>query len=154
MRGGLPQADDTTPLMGTPMGDVRRSGEYKLSPETEALIKTVKETAERDTRRDVAVENLTREVAENTVEVKVLAGQVTESNKVLAVYCTTQEEHGEQLKIIWEDKRSKSTAWHAMWPTVVGSIISAALLAIMAMSGVFTPKAPPTTPAPPTAPVP
>ncbi len=140
-----------------PGNSVRSSGEYKVSPETEALIKSVREAAVAETRRDLAIENMAKEMAENTRVTERLAGDVTESNKILTSVVTTQEDHGRQLAAIWEEKKSKNGAWHALLPTVVGSLISALLLAMMAMSGAFqgkeaaavaAPPAPKTTPAP------
>ncbi len=138
-------------------GEVRRSGEYKVSPETEALIKSVKEAAVAETRRDLAIESMVKEMAENTRATDRLAGDVTETNRVLATVVTTQDDHGRQLAAMWDEKKSKNSAWHSLLPTIVGSLISALLLAMMAMSGAFqgkeaaavaAPPAPKTTPAP------
>lgn len=153
----LPVLRDPTellPVLGDPMGDVRRSGEYKVSPETEALMKSVREAAVAETNRDNTIQNLTKEVKECAVGLERIAGECTESNKILTRIETTQVDHAKQLASIWDEKKSKNSAWHSMMPTIVGSIISAVLLAALAMSGVFTPKETPAPPAPKTVPAP
>ncbi len=136
-----------------PMGDpVRRSGEYKLSPETEALMKSVREAAVAETTRELTIQSLTKSVAEVTGAVDKLAGEVSQSNKILATVATTQSNHAQQLESMWDEKKSKNSAWHAFWPTVVGSILSALILAIFAMSGAFSPKEMPAPAAPPAVP--
>ncbi len=122
---------------------------FSVAPETEALMKSVRDAAVAETQRDNTIKNLTKEVGECAIGLEKVAGQCTETNKILTRIETTQDDHARQLASIWDEKKSKNSAWHAMMPTVVGSIISAIILAILAMSGVFTPKEMPAPPAPP-----
>lgn len=132
----------------------RRSGEYKVSPETEALMKSVREAAVAEATRDHTIQNLTKELGGCVSAITKLSQEVTESNKLLATVANTQTNHASQLEAIWDEKKSKGSAWHAFWPTVVGSILSALILAMFAMSGAFTPREVPAPAAPPTTKVP
>ena len=132
------------PALGDPMSPspgVRGSGEYKVSPETEALLKSVRESAAAEVRRDMTLERLVKEVAEGTAATCKVADDVTECNRKLTAVETTQQDHGRQLAAIWEEKKSKHSAWHQFWPLVLSSVLSTAIIGILAYAGAFAPKA-------------
>lgn len=136
----------------------RSSGEYKVSAETEALLRTVKEAAVADTRRDMNIAQLAKDVGESTNAVNVLSDKVEDTNRLITQVVTTQGDHAKQLQAIWDDKRSKTTAWHSFWPSILSAVVSALILACVAFSGAFQSKpaqtAVPTAPAPVAAPAP
>lgn len=133
----LPALEDSM----APNSGIRGSGEYKVSPETEALLKSVREAAAAEARRDMTMQQLVKEVAENTAATCKVSDDVTECNRKLTAVETTQQDHGRQLAAIWEEKKSKNGAWHQFWPLVLSSVLSTAIIGILAYAGAFAPKA-------------
>ena len=81
-------------------------------------------------------------MAQNTkVDRPELARDVTETNRTLTSVVTTQEDHGRQLAAIWDEKKSKHSAWHSFWPSMLSAVVSALILACVAFSGAFQSKA-------------
>lgn len=133
---------------------VRRSGEYRDSPETAAYIKAITEKAAADARRDLLIEQLTRSVdslvgqlkqheAAATVNAAAAAATAAAINSRLAVIDTTQKSHGEQLETLWGRENEKRSAWNSLWPTVVASVISTILGGAITMAVIYNnPPAP------------
>jgi hypothetical protein len=130
------------PMSPADNSGVRRSGEHRASPETQEFIRAIEARTAADTRRDMLLEALSREVRELALEQRAASSSATAAAEALRteVHATNTRllrlegevgQQAQELLSFKETRRVKESAWVGILPAIITALVSSLLTAVV-----------------------